>query len=75
MFLYGAPAIMDPTTVPIRLEATVNPCQKGLSDQSCWIVFSAPEMTAVSNPIRKPPSAAISAMRTGYDSLLVTFIA
>src|SRR5580700_6128413 len=27
-FCAGIPAIIDPITVPIRLDATVNPCQK-----------------------------------------------
>jgi hypothetical protein len=35
------------------------------------MVFSAPEITAVSKPKRKPPRAAIKAIRTGYDSMLV----
>ena len=51
----GLPATSEPITVPIRLEATVKPCHPELSDQSCWMVFSAPEITAVSNPKRNPP--------------------
>src|SRR5689334_9728994 len=61
----GAPEMIDPITVPMRLDATVNPCQKELSCQRPWMVFSAPDITAVSNPNRNPPNAAISAMRTG----------
>src|SRR5579862_8047351 len=67
----GFPAIMDPITVPIRLAATVNPKRKSLSDQSCWIVFSAPEITAVSNPNKNPPSAAISVQRSRKELIFI----
>src|SRR5689334_24576521 len=33
------------------------PCRSGLSCQSAWIVFSAPEMTTVSKPNRNPARA------------------
>ena len=33
------------------------PCSPGLNCQRFWIVFSAPEMTTVSKPTRKPASA------------------
>src|SRR5882757_5163029 len=69
-FLAGTPAIREPNTVPIRLEETVNPCQKELSDHIFSMIFSAPEITAVSKPNKKPPRAAISAIRTGYESML-----
>jgi hypothetical protein len=62
-FWAGLPAMSDPITVPIKLEATVKPCQNEVSCQSDWMVFSAPEITAVSNPNKKPPNAAITAIR------------
>src|SRR5580704_3254743 len=36
------------------------PCSPGLSPQSVWIVFSAPEITTVSKPKRNPASADVS---------------
>src|SRR3954470_19697650 len=60
----GAPAIKEPRTVPIKLAATVKPCQPAERFQRCWMVFSAPEITAVSKPKRKPPNAAINEIRT-----------
>jgi len=36
------PAIIEPNTVPIKLEATVNPCQKLLNDHKPWMVFFCP---------------------------------
>src|SRR5215471_4477711 len=35
------------------------PCTPGVSPQSAWIVFSAPEMTTVSKPKRNPASAEV----------------
>src|SRR5688500_3740439 len=70
-FWAGTLVIIEPITVPIRLEATVKPCRNGLRDHNCCTVFSAPEITAVSNPKRNPPSAAIRDMRTGYAVDLV----
>ena len=64
------PAIIDPSTVPIKLDATVSPCNAGDKVQSDWIVFSAPDITAVSNPNKKPPKEAIKAIRTGYESII-----
>ena len=61
----GTPATRDPTTVPIKLAATVKPSHPELNDQSCCIVLSAPEITAVSKPKRNPPKAAINDARTG----------
>ena len=69
----GLPAMIDPITVPIKLEATVKPCQKLLSDHKPWMVFSAPEITAVSKPNKNPPNAAISAIRTGYENIINGF--
>jgi hypothetical protein len=54
------PDTSEPTTVPIRLAATVNPSHPEVSDHSSCMVLSAPEITAVSNPKRKPPRAAIN---------------
>src|SRR5882724_1507338 len=34
-FFAGKPAIIEPITVPIMLDVTVKPCQKGLSDHKC----------------------------------------
>src|SRR5271165_4170036 len=39
------------------------PCMPGLSPQSVWMVFSAPEMTTVSKPKRNPASADVSDQR------------
>src|SRR5579863_2241240 len=36
------------------------PCSPGLSPQSVWMVFSAPEITTVSKPKRNPASAEVS---------------
>src|SRR5688572_25152612 len=73
-FFAGGAAIIEPSTVPIKLEATVKPCQNDPSCHNSWIVFSAPEMTAVSKPNKKPPNAAIRAIRTGYESMLVGYL-
>src|SRR5579872_3714003 len=36
------------------------PCSPGLSPHSVWMVFSAPEITTVSNPKRNPARAEVS---------------
>ena len=41
-----------------KTRLTVKPWAKSLNDQSCWMDFSTPEITAVSNPNKNPPSAA-----------------
>src|SRR3954468_518513 len=40
-----------------------NPCIASPSFQSAWMVFSAPEITTVSNPKRNPASAETSDQR------------
>src|SRR6185503_10483426 len=69
-FLAGMLANIAPAIVPKRLDDTVNPCHPELRCQRPSNVFSAPEITTVSNPNKKPPRAAMSAIRTGYDSIL-----
>src|SRR5689334_20526863 len=40
-----------------------SPCRPGPKPHSFWIVCSAPEMTIVSNPNRKPASAEVMAQK------------
>src|SRR5690606_29778661 len=54
----GMPANSAPTTVPYNAAATANPCDRSSNYHTCCMVCSTPEMTAVSNPKRKPPIAA-----------------
>src|SRR5205823_3199309 len=54
----GQPPPIEPNTVPHKAAPMASPCMASLSPQSDWIVFSAPEMTTVSKPNRKPASAA-----------------
>ena len=66
----GQPPRSEPTSVPQRAAPVARPCSSGLSSQSDWIVFSAPEMTTVSKPNRNPASADTtdqSRMREGME--------
>src|SRR5580698_3607004 len=56
----GQPPSREPITVPYSAEAMATPCSSGLSPQSAWMVFSAPEITTVSKPKRNPASAEVS---------------
>jgi len=55
----GLPAAIAPTMVPIRALATVKPSPKLLSRYTSWRASVVPEMTAVSNPNKRPPRAAM----------------
>src|SRR6478609_9613131 len=69
-FSAGLPAIMEPSTVPINADATVKPCEKSSNDHNSWMDFSTPDITAVSNPKRKPPRAATKAYPNDDDFLI-----
>jgi len=56
----GQAPVMEPTTVPQRAEDMARPCMKLLKSHMRWMVCSAPEMTTVSNPKRKPANADVS---------------
>src|SRR5690606_19961394 len=67
----GTPPYRAPMTVPMRAMETVSPCSKGLEFQSTCRVCSAPEITAVSKPKRKPPRAAEMDQRKIFPALLM----
>src|SRR5262245_12426290 len=52
----GHPPNNAPANVPINADDIVNPCQNGERLNKDCIDFSTPEMTAVSNPNKNPPS-------------------
>ena len=58
----GRPAAIEPTTVPINAEATVNPSQKSLSSKTFLSWSVVPWMTIVSKPKSRPPRAAMSTL-------------
>src|SRR5918995_4026349 len=58
------PANQAPTAQPINAEATANPSRNGPVSNCSPIALTAPLMTAVSKPNRKPPRAAVAATRT-----------
>jgi hypothetical protein len=58
----GRPTISEPMIVPINALETVNPHWPPLSPNTALSAFSVPEITAVSKPNRKPPSAATSVL-------------
>src|SRR2546422_6841621 len=62
----GNPASIDPMTVPQRALATVMPNIPGESWKVCLRAPVVPEMTAVSKPNRRPPSAATTVLFTRY---------
>jgi hypothetical protein len=53
----GMPPNKAPTTVPKRAIEMVSPCSKAESPHNIWMSLSAPEITAVSKPNKKPPNA------------------
>ena len=63
----GQLPMSDPSTVPQSAAPIASPCIAGLSPQSDWIVFSAPEMTTVSKPKRKPASADTTDQRISFE--------
>ena len=52
------------TIVPMSAEATAKPSQKSLRTKTRCSDSVVPEMTAVSNPNSRPPSAATSELNT-----------
>src|SRR5690606_17312970 len=56
----GLAATTAPKIVPIREIDTVKPCKNGLKSHRSCMIFSAPEITAVSKPNRNPPKEAIN---------------
>src|SRR4051812_16590510 len=58
----GAPAAREPTIVPIRALATVNPSSPPERPKTRFRASVVPEMTAVSKPKRKPPRAATTVL-------------
>src|SRR5689334_24434490 len=46
--------------VPYSVDAIAIPCSCALNPHKVWIVCSAPEITTVSKPNRKPASAEVS---------------
>ena len=55
------PPAREPSTVPHKAALTTQPCSWPERFQSRWMSCSAPLMTIVSKPKRKPPSAAVIA--------------
>jgi hypothetical protein len=53
----GFPIMMDPRTVPMRAMETVKPSVASVSPNNGRRNRVVPEITAVSNPNRNPPSA------------------
>ena len=53
----GQEPMSEPSTVPYRAAPIATPCTAALRFHNRWIVCSAPEMTTVSKPKRKPASA------------------
>jgi len=60
----GMPPRRAPRTVPHRaIDMMKSPWKSGLVSQSIWMGRSAPEMTIVSKPNKKPASAAMNVLR------------
>ena len=58
----GAPATIDPSTVPHKAEDTVMPSMPGVSEKISASARVAPAITAVSKPKSSPPRAATMAL-------------
>jgi hypothetical protein len=65
-FSVGLPELIDPIIVPIRATATVKPNRKSPRLNTCSNDEIVPEMTAVSKPNKKPPSAATIVLQSTY---------
>ena len=65
-FSPGSPEKMAPMTAPASAAATVMPSCAGVSEKLGTRVRVVPEITAVSNPKRSPPSAPTRVERTRY---------
>ncbi len=59
----GIPPNIAPTTVPIKAIETVRPCSNTSRPHNTCIFCSAPDITAVSRPKRKPPKGNDSSPR------------
>src|SRR5687768_16347022 len=57
----GIPPNIAPTTVPTKAIETVSPCSNTFKPHNTLILCSAPEITAVSKPKRKPLSEIVAA--------------
>ena len=69
IFLVGIPRNIAPTTVPHRAIAiTTEPWKISVEFHKSWSFWSAPDITTVSNPKRKPARAAVN------DHLVSLFI-
>src|SRR5262249_43879169 len=70
-----ASAAVPPSSAPMRAPSvttpTTNPCAAGSRWNSGMMKSSAPEITPVSKPKRRPPSAAISVMSVAYGTALL----
>ncbi len=55
------PATRAPTAQPIRIDATAKPVPALDASNERWMPKTAPFTTALSNPNRKPPGAAVAA--------------
>ena len=57
------PANSAPAAQPSRIDATAKPVAAELEWKVAWMPGTAPLMTALSKPKRKPPSAALQATK------------
>ena len=67
----GRPALIAPTMVPMRAVATVKPSENSLRWKTSRRFSVVPEITAVSKPKRRPPSAATTALRITREFVLL----
>jgi hypothetical protein len=67
----GHPPISEPSTVPYSADPIAMPCSQGLRFQSDWMVCSAPEITTVSNPNKKPASADVTDQIMSCDRMSI----
>ena len=67
----GNPPNSAPSTVPHKAALKAHPCIEPLSDQRFWMGFSAPEITTVSKPNKKPARADVRAQKRRRDRLFI----
>ena len=60
-------------TVPYSADAMTTPWTAGLKFQRVWISFSAPEMTTVSKPNRKPASDEVIDHKTMREPIMSAY--
>jgi len=70
-FSAGRPAINEPSIVPNKADETVKPCHVSDNDHNSCMDLSTPEITAVSKPKRKPPSAATIELRVAVLEVFI----